>query len=257
MRPYIVGNWKMNGSLADLPEARAIASHAKKNSSVDVALCVPATLIAAISSDIPLTPIGAQDCHQTHSGAFTGSLSANMLADAGAKITLVGHSERREALGEDDALVQSKAQAALAAWLGVIVCVGEPRKIREAGKAQDFVLQQIALSLPDMDAAGLAKGQLSVAYEPIWAIGTGLVPTLEDVAAMHMAIYTALTHRYGPAAACVRLLYGGSVNAQNAGALLSIAHVDGALVGGASLKAQSFNAIISAAAALDIIAPKD
>jgi triosephosphate isomerase (TIM) len=243
-RKYIVGNWKMNGTQADLAEARGIAALAGAHPGVDVALCPPATLIGAMVAGVPTLAVGGQDCHASASGAFTGSIAAAMLADAGAALTIVGHSERREGFGETDADVQAKAEAALAAGLNVILCVGEPRSVRETGDAIPYVLAQIAGSLP----AGHDPARLAIAYEPIWAIGTGLVPTTADVAAMHGAIRAALAERSASLAAATRLLYGGSVNGDNAAELLNAGDVDGALVGGASLTAAKFGPIVMAAA---------
>lgn len=246
-RKYIVGNWKMNGLLATLGEAAAIFAAAKDHAGVDVALCPPFTLIGPMIAAVPGAAVGGQDCHAAASGAFTGSVAAPMLADIGATLTIVGHSERREGFGESDADVQAKAEAALGAGLDVILCVGEPREVRESGEAVDYVLAQIAGSLPaDFDAARLA-----IAYEPIWAIGTGLVPTVGDVAAMHGAIRAKLAEQAGEGAArTMRILYGGSVNGDNAAELLGAGDVDGALVGGASLTAVKFVPIIAAGAAL-------
>ncbi|WOF44648.1 triose-phosphate isomerase [Sphingopyxis indica] len=241
-RKYVVGNWKMNGLSGALAEAEAIFAGARAHEAVDVALCPPFTLIGPMAALGGAT--GGQDCHPQPSGAFTGSVSAPMLADAGAALVIVGHSERREGFAERDADVKAKAGAALAAGLSVILCVGEPLAVRESGGAIDYVLAQVQGSLPgDFDPARLA-----VAYEPIWAIGTGRVPTIEDVAAMHGAIRAALSDRIGEGAAAVRLLYGGSVNGDNAADLLGARDVDGALVGGASLTAAKFLPIIEAAA---------
>lgn len=244
-RKYVVGNWKMNGLKSALGEAEAIFAAAAQQNSVDVALCPPFTLVGAVAA-LPHAVTGGQDCHAAANGAFTGSVSAQMLVDAGADLVLVGHSERREGFSESDADVKAKAEAALAAGLNVILCCGEPLAVRESGGAVEFVLSQIEHSLPDdVDAARLA-----IAYEPIWAIGTGLVPTLDDVTAMHGALRQALAARVGEKAQQMRLLYGGSVNGDNAGELLSAGDVDGALVGGASLSAAKFNPIVAAAAAL-------
>lgn len=245
-RKYIVGNWKMNGTRADLGEARAIAVVAAAHRGVDVAICPPATLISAMVAAVPELTVGGQDCHASAAGAFTGSVSAAMLADAGASLTIVGHSERREGFGEGDADVRAKAEAAPTAGLNVILCVGEPIAVREAGEAISYVLTQIRGSLPEeYDPARLA-----IAYEPIWAIGTGLVPTIADVAAMHGAIRSALAERSAVLAEGTRLLYGGSVNGDNASELLSAGDVDGALVGGASLTVAKFGPIVAAAASL-------
>ena len=179
------------------------------------------------------------------SGAHTGCISAEMLADAGAKLTIVGHSERRAAQGESDADVRGKALAAKASGLSAIVCVGETEAERDAGHAEAIVLGQLAGSLPD-DAAG---DWLAVAYEPVWAIGTGRIPSIEDVAAMHAAIRSALVARFGDSGAAFRILYGGSINGENAASLLAIPNVDGGLIGGASLNAEKFLPIVAAAAA--------
>ena len=246
-RKYVVGNWKMNGLAASIDEARAIFDGARAHGAVDVALCPPFTLVAAMAAAAPGGAVGGQDCHSAASGAYTGSVSAPMLADAGAVLVIVGHSERREGFGESDVDVRAKAEAAMAAGLAVILCVGEPRGVRESGGAIDYVLAQVAGSLPaDFDASRLA-----IAYEPIWAIGTGLVPTVDDVAAMHGAIRAKLGELAGSGAAgTMRILYGGSVNAENAAELLGAGDVDGALVGGASLTAVKFVPIIAAASGL-------
>ena len=245
-RKYVVGNWKMNGLSDSLAEAKAIFAAAAAHRSVDVALCPPFTLIGAMVAAAPDAAVGGQDCHSEASGAFTGSVAAAMLVDTGAKLVIVGHSERREGCGETDADVKAKAEAALAAGLDVILCVGESRDIRESGGAIDHVLAQVRESLPgSFDATRLA-----IAYEPIWAIGTGLVPTTQDVAAMHGAIRAALSERIGAASGVLRLLYGGSVNGDNAAELLGASDVDGALVGGASLTAAKFVPIVVAGAGL-------
>ncbi|WP_033073098.1 triose-phosphate isomerase [Sphingopyxis sp. MWB1] len=245
-RKYVVGNWKMNGLASALDEARAIFEGAAAHPSVDVALCPPFTLIGAMHAAAPDAAVGGQDCHSADAGAFTGSVAASMLADAGATLVIVGHSERRDGCGETNAEVKAKAEAALAAGLSVILCVGEPREVREAGGAIDHVLAQVRESLPDQ----FDRTRLAIAYEPIWAIGTGLVPTVEDVAAMHGSIRAALTERIGAGANELRLLYGGSVNGDNAAELLGAGDVDGALVGGASLTAAKFLPIVAAAATL-------
>ena len=245
-RKYVVGNWKMNGLAASIDEARAIFDGARAHGAVDVALCPPFTLVAAMATATPEGAVGGQDCHSAVSGAFTGSVAAPMLADIGASVVIVGHSERREGFDESDADVRAKAEAGLTAGLSVILCVGEPREIRESGGAIDYVLSQIAGSVPD----SFDPDRLAIAYEPIWAIGTGLVPTVGDVAAMHGAIRGALAARFGGAAQDMRILYGGSVNGENAAELLDAGDVDGALVGGASLTAAKFVPIIAAAATL-------
>jgi triosephosphate isomerase len=243
-RSYIVGNWKMNGLNAALPEAQAIAAAATAHAAVDVALCPPFTLIGAMAAAAPSLAVGGQDCHTAASGAYTGSVAAPMLVDAGATLVIVGHSERRDGFGESDALVQEKARAAVAAGLDVIICVGEALAVREAGDAQAHVLAQVHGSVP-ADLLGGAQS-IAIAYEPIWAIGTGRVAGVEDIAAMHGAIRAAL----GPAGAATRILYGGSVSPDNAAEILALEDVDGGLVGGASLSAAKFVPIIAAAAAL-------
>lgn len=244
-RPFVVGNWKMNGNSASLPEAAAIAEHARAQPSVDVALCPPATLLSRMMDAVSDLPVGGQDCHEAAKGAFTGSVAASMLRDAGAALVIVGHSERRTLLGESDSLVQAKATAALAAGLSVILCVGEPIEVRDAGGAEAHVLAQLAGSLPKDLPAKVANGpQLAIAYEPIWAIGTGRTPSLDDIVAMHGAIRSSL----GDGGATMRLLYGGSVSAANAADILALTDVDGALVGGASLTLDAFGPIIDAAA---------
>ena len=248
LRPYIVGNWKMNGTRAMLAEARAIDRVAARYAGVEVALAPPFTLINAMADNMQHAAVGAQDCHVAASGAHTGDVSAPMIWDAGARFTIVGHSERRatSALGhgEDDATVRAKAEAALGAELSVILCVGETEAERDAGKAEAVVAAQLAGSLPRGE--GVAA-RLSVAYEPVWAIGTGRVPSVEDVGAMHRSIRAGLVEIYGEDGAGVRSLYGGSVNAGNAAELLAADEVGGALVGGASLTGDSFGAIIYAA----------
>jgi triosephosphate isomerase (TIM) len=247
-RKLIVGNWKMNGSLAGLAELAAIAGAARGGAGVDVAICPPFTLIAPAVARSGRLAIGAQDCHWAPDGAHTGAISAAMLKEAGARLVIVGHSERRAEAGEDDSLVRAKAEAALAAGLTAIVCVGESEAEREAGQAEQRVAAQLAGSLPDPDGPERARGELVVAYEPIWAIGTGKVARPADVGAMHAAIRRVLTERFGDAGGRVRILYGGSVNAANAAELLAVAEVDGALVGGASLTAAAFVPIVEAAA---------
>ena len=238
-RKLVAGNWKMNGTAADLAEASAIAAGA--GAGVDVALCLPATLIERAGRALPGFAIGGQDVHGSASGAHTGDISAGMLLDAGASLTIVGHSERRAAHSETNADVKAKAEAAVSAGLDVILCVGESLEIREAGDAIATVAAQLADSLPD----GAAR--LTVAYEPIWAIGTGKVPSVEDIAAMHEALRARLVASFGDAGAVVRILYGGSVKASNAAEIFAIRDVDGALVGGASLTAADFLPIVDAA----------
>ncbi len=246
--PYLVGNWKMNGTRASLSEARAIDRGAARLPKVQVAIAPPATLLHRTREAVELIGIGGQDCHAKDSGAFTGDISAAMLKDAGADFTIVGHSEHRTLHGETDADVRAKAEAALGAGLAVILCVGETEGERDAGNAESVVGGQLEGSCPHSDGA---VDKLTVAYEPVWAIGTGRVPSVDDVAAMHKAIRAKLVSIYGEAGAGVRILYGGSVKAENASELLSIRDVGGALVGGASLTAESFLAIVGAAAALE------
>jgi triosephosphate isomerase len=246
LRPYVVGNWKMNGTRAMLAEARAIDRSAQRLMKVEVALAPPFTLIHAVHREAEQIGVGAQDCHPGQDGAYTGDISATMAADAGAKFVILGHSERREGHGESDALVRAKADAALAAGLKLIVCCGETENIRDAGDAEAFVTRQLDASLPA--AIESASERLSVAYEPIWAIGTGRTPTVADIGAMHRAIRALLVARYGDEhGASVRILYGGSVKPDNARALLGADEVGGALVGGASLSAESFLGIVMAA----------
>jgi triosephosphate isomerase len=238
----------MHGLSTDLIEVKAIAEAARGYPQVDVALCVPAILIERAARAVPGFPIGAQDVHEAPDGAHTGSVSAQMLIDAGAVLTIVGHSERREDQRESDADVKAKAEAALAAGLDVILCVGESLGVREAGRAIETVVAQLAGSLPD----GVhGKAKLAIAYEPIWAIGTGKVPTSDEIGEMHAAIRERLRERYGSAADQVRILYGGSVKPSNAAEIFGVADVDGALVGGASLKAADFIPIVAAAAAVE------
>jgi len=252
-RPYIVGNWKMNGSRAMLAEARAIDRGAQRVGHVQVALAPPFPLIALLREEASAIGVGGQDCHTAVKGAHTGDVSAAILADIGADFVIVGHSERRRDHGETDELVRAKAQAGLAAGIGVIVCVGETLEERDGGHAEAVVGRQVTGSLPLGEAAveAATAGRLSVAYEPVWAIGTGRVAAVADVIAMHSAIRTRLTDLLGDAGPKVRILYGGSVNGENAAELLAAPGVDGALVGGASLTADSFLAIVAAAINVD------
>ena len=245
LRKLVAGNWKMNGTGDDLAEVRVIAGEASAIASVDSALCLPATLIERAARSAPAFAIGGQDVHSAASGAHTGCISAAMLADAGATLTIVGHSERREAQHESDSDVRLKAEAALAAGLQVILCVGESDKVREAGDAVATVTAQLDSSLPRGD--GAAAG-LAVAYEPIWAIGTGKVPSVADIGEMHGALRERLVAAYGEDGNNVRILYGGSVKPSNAAEIFAVPDVDGALVGGASLKAADFIPIVAAAA---------
>ncbi len=244
-RPYIVGNWKMNGNRAMLSEARAIDRAAQRHMKTEVAIAPPYTLIHAAHREAEQIAVGAQDCHPGEEGAHTGDISATMLADAGAKFVIVGHSERRVAHGESNELVRKKAESAVAAGMHVIMCCGEELKTREAGKAEKFVLDQLRASLPSFQNA---SEQLAVAYEPIWAIGTGKTATIGDIEAMHTAIRGLLVELFGEDhGRDIRILYGGSVKPENAREILGTAEVGGALVGGASLTADSFMGIALAA----------
>lgn len=241
LRKLVAGNWKMNGSLEALAELDVIAAFASGD--VDVAICPPATLIGPATQRQPALAIGGQDCHWNVSGAHTGCLSVAMLAEAGATMVIVGHSERRADNHETSAEVQAKAEAAISGGLTAIVCVGETEGERDAGRAIAVVTEQLGHSVP-----GSGTGEtLVVAYEPVWAIGTGRTPTVADVGEMHAAIRKCLVATLGAEGAKVRILYGGSVKPSNAAELLHIPEVDGALVGGASLKASDFLPIIEAA----------
>ncbi len=240
MRQLIAGNWKMNGLRA---EAAAIAAPLAASAvACDLLVCPPATLIATVADLLAGSPVavGGQDCHAKASGAHTGDLSAAMLRDAGAAWVILGHSERRADHSESDTLVRAKTRAATAAGLAPIVCVGETEAEREAGQANAIIAAQLEGSLP-ADFSGV------VAYEPVWAIGTGRTATADDVAAMHAHIRATLLRLLGPTGAAVRILYGGSVKPDNAASLLAVPEVGGALVGGASLKAADFLAIARAA----------
>ena len=241
-RMLAAGNWKMNGVAADLGEVAAIADAARDCAGADVALCLPATLIERATSAVPGFAIGGQDVDQTPSGAHTGCASAAMLLDAGACMTIVGHSERRQDQCETDAKVRAKAETALEAGLAVILCVGESESVRDSGAAVATVSAQLDASLPPTN-----HHRLAIAYEPIWAIGTGKVPSTADIAEMHAALRQRLVAAYGDAGHAVRILYGGSVKASNAAGIFAIEDVDGALVGGASLKAADFIPIMEVA----------
>ena len=244
-RPYIVGNWKMNGTRAMLSEARAIDRAAQRHMKVEVAVAPPFTLIHAVHREVEQIGVGAQDCHAEPDGAHTGDISASMVADSGAKFVILGHSERRTNHAETDELISAKIAAALEAGMRIILCCGESLETRDAGKAQDFVLGQLRANLPDIDDAGQ---RVTVAYEPIWAIGTGRTASADDIAEMHGAIRTLLVDTYGAEAAEeIRILYGGSVKPENANEILALDNVEGALVGGASLSAESFLGIVLAA----------
>lgn len=245
LRKLVAGNWKMHGLSSDLAEVKAIAEAAREYPQVDLALCVPAILIDRAARAVPGFAIGAQDVHFAEKGAHTGNISAAMLLDAGATLTIVGHSERRDAQRESDDEVRAKASAALGCGLNVILCVGESLDVREQGGAVETVVAQLSASLPD-NIGGNAE--LAIAYEPIWAIGTGKVATPADIGEMHTAIRGKLVERHGNAGREVRILYGGSVKPSNAGEIFAVPDVDGALVGGASLKASDFVPIVAAAA---------
>ena len=242
-RPLVAGNWKMNGLGASVAELSRIIEGfgAALAARIDCLICPPATLIAAFAARARGTKvaIGAQDCHPEAAGAFTGDLAAEMLKDAGASAVIVGHSERRAGHGESDALVCAKAAAAFRAGLLAIVCIGESKAEREAKHTLEVVARQLAGSVPD----GATPERLAVAYEPVWAIGSGLTPTAADVSEVHGMVRRELVKRFGAGAGAIRILYGGSVKPENAATLLKAAEVDGTLVGGASLSAKEFIAI--------------
>jgi len=244
-RPLVAGNWKMNGLTASAAElGKIVQGYDALRQGVDLMVCPPATLLAtfAPAAQGSGVAIGAQDCHPEASGAFTGDISAEMLADVGATAIIVGHSERRTLHHETDALVRAKAMAAHRAKLTAILCIGETKDEREAGQALAVVKRQLDDSLPDLASAA----NLILAYEPVWAIGTGLTPTVADVAEVHGFVRERLIMRYGDAGNDMRILYGGSVKPGNAKGLLAVDNVNGALVGGASLKAQDFLGIAAA-----------
>jgi triosephosphate isomerase (TIM) len=249
-RPLIAGNWKMNGLKASQQDLAEIVAGAKTlRGRVDVMVCPPATLAASF---VPIAgsvvAIGGQNCHAEPSGAFTGEISAEMFADLGATAVIVGHSERRAMCHETDADVRRKAQAAWRAGLTAIVCVGETREERVAGSTLRVIGGQFDGSIPD----GATAGNLVVAYEPVWAIGTGLTPTPADVAEVHSFIRTRLATRFPADAAGIRILYGGSVKTSNAKELMAVTNVDGALVGGASLNPKEFLAIAGVYGCADV-----
>ena len=243
--PLIAGNWKMNGTSAALGEVQRLSEllAAGERPRCTIAICPPATLLAPLNAIAAPSGIvtGGQDCHPAPNGAHTGDISATMLADAGAQFVIVGHSERRTDHGESDELVRAKALAGQAAGLVPIICVGETGAERREGRAESVVAGQLAGSVPDDLGAGVV-----IAYEPVWAIGTGLTPTSDDIAQMHGTIRRLLTERFGEAGARTRILYGGSMKPANAREILRIENVDGGLIGGASLLANDFHAIISA-----------
>lgn len=246
LRKLVAGNWKMNGTRAMLGELDGIVAAAAQATNVDVAICPPFTLIDAVRRAQPDLPVGAQDCHHAEKGAHTGCISAAMIADLGATYAIVGHSERRTDHHETDADVRAKALAAIGAGLVAIVCVGETEWERDQGRAGIVVSGQIEGSVPP---SATAK-DLVVAYEPVWAIGTGRTPSVTDVAEMHGLIRAKLEEILGQEGAGVRILYGGSVKPDNAAELMAVADVDGALVGGASLTAAQFVPIITATASV-------
>lgn len=249
-RPYIVGNWKMHGTRAMLSEARSIDRAAQRHMKVEVALAPPYTLIHPIYRESEQIEVGAQDCHEHDNGAHTGDISAAMIGDAGGKFVILGHSERRENHKESDALVSEKLESAFAAGLRVILCCGESEETRDSGRALSHVKRQLRASLPETIENPLDK--LTIAYEPIWAIGTGKTATSDDIAEMHAAIRALLIERFGEEEGSeIRILYGGSVKPDNAAEILSVPDVGGALVGGASLTADSFMGIALAAGEIE------
>lgn len=248
IKPLIAGNWKMNGIRSDIDEFAAMAQgfSAELSGSVDAMICPSFTLLAALANhpDRGSLSVGAQDCHVAASGAHTGDISAAMIADCGAKAVIVGHSERRQDHDENDALVADKAKAVWGEGLTAIICVGETEAERLAGTTLTIIERQLAGSIP----TGATASNTIIAYEPVWAIGTGLTPSTEDVADVHKFMRAFLTQRFGDSGEEMRLLYGGSVKPGNAGELMAVPDVNGALVGGASLKASDFLGIIRATA---------
>jgi triosephosphate isomerase len=244
MRKLVAGNWKMNGLAASLGELTALKDILKTAPpACDVLICPPATLIAQAAWTVKgAFALGGQDCHVQAKGAFTGDISAEMIKDAGASHVILGHSERRQFHGETSADIARKAQAAWRAGLTAIICIGESLDQRKAGGANQICESQLGESIPD----GAAPANTVIAYEPVWAIGTGVTPTIADIAAMHAHIRACLVARLGEGARGMLILYGGSVNPDNAADILSLPQVGGALVGGASLKSQDFYRIIAA-----------
>jgi triosephosphate isomerase len=240
IKPLIAGNWKMNGLAASLGELAQMAEghDAALRKACDLLVCVPATLLRSACEGVKGTSlaIGAQDCHPKASGAHTGDISAEMIADCGASAVIVGHSERRTDHGESSEMVRAKAEAALRAGLLPVICIGETLEEREARRTLDVLDAQLAASVPD-------TGNFVIAYEPVWAIGTGRTATVSDIGQAHAFLRERLAARFGEKANSIRLLYGGSVKPDNAAAILAVDHVDGALVGGASLKAADLLAI--------------
>ena len=246
-RRLIAGNWKMNGLSAEIAEIEAIADGATANGP-ECLICPPTTILAAAKAAVGDRPLklGAQDCHTAEKGAHTGDISVAMLTDAGANYIIVGHSERRADHGETDELVKAKAEVALAGGALPIVCIGETLAEREANDTLKVIATQMAGSVPSANPAA----KIVIAYEPVWAIGTGLTPTSEQIAEVHSAIRGHLKEQFGAGADDVRILYGGSLNPKNADEILAIPDVDGGLIGGASLKADSFLSIVASAKAL-------
>ncbi len=245
MRHLIAGNWKMNGLATSLSEAQAVAEGAKAaEGKADVMICPPATLIERMRRATQNSPllVGGQDCHPKASGAHTGDVSPEMIKDAGGSAVIVGHSERRTDHGEADDLVRAKAEAARRAGLTTIICIGETEAERDAGETLNVVSRQLAGSVPDGDPSDIV-----IAYEPVWAIGTGRTASEGDIQEAHAHIRAGLTARFSAAGSGVRILYGGSMKPENAAAILAVADVNGGLVGGASLKAADFLAIVEAA----------
>ena len=246
MRKLAAGNWKMNGTTAALAEVKALLA-AHPAPACEMLLCPPATLIAQMAAAArgSVLRVGGQDCHARAAGAHTGDISAPMLVDAGASHVILGHSERRADHFESDAMVRAKAEAALTAGLVAVICVGESEAQHDDGQTLAVIGAQLAGSVPD----GASAANLVIAYEPIWAIGSGRTPTLAEIEQVHGAIRARLTARFGTAATGIRLLYGGSVKPSNAAEIFAVPEVNGALVGGASLKAADFGAIVAALAA--------
>lgn len=246
MKKLAAGNWKMNGLAAALSEVAALTA-AHPAPGCEMLLCPPATVLAQMAGAAKgsALAVGGQDCHHDGAGAHTGDISAAMLKDAGATYVILGHSERRTDHGETDALIKAKAQAALSAGLIAVVCIGETEAQRDAGQTLDVIGTQLDGSVPQ----GATAAKLVVAYEPVWAIGTGRTPTIAQIAEVHSFLRARLTARIGAEAAGVRLLYGGSVKPSNATEIFAVPDVDGALVGGASLKAADFGAIVAALSA--------
>jgi len=246
MRRLVVGNWKMNGMAADLGALGPVLEAAGAPGAAEAAICPPATLIAALAARVAgRIGVGGQDCHAAAKGAHTGEISAPMLIDAGATLVILGHSERRRDRGEDDAAIGAKIAAAQGAGLRVILCVGETEAERDAGRTGDVVSGQFRAALAA--AVAVDPARFDLAYEPVWAIGTGRVPAMEDIAAVHAQLGREIAAAFGAAGQGGRILYGGSVTAANAAAIFAVAGVGGALVGGASLKPAEFAAIIRAA----------